>query len=156
MDFTTIKIGLAILVGRLPSMPKAAQSAPEVMDLAAFRAAFPNNAPAASEQQAEERACADFESVRGRLIETAELYVNVEGDCLEFYAVSGAPFVVRVLDTCGTDVCRWTDNEHLDPYWDVEVVDGRGIVPQAVVQKGWSYVYGRTHMLMASAAEIRS
>ena len=155
MDFTTFKAGLATLVGRLPSPPKA-QSAPEVMDLAASRAAFPDNAHAASEQQAEERACADFESVRGRLIETAELYVNIEGDHLEFYAALGAPFVVRVLDTCGTDVCRWTDGEHLDPYWDVEVMDGRGIVPQAVIQKGWSYVYGRTHMLMAASAEVRS
>lgn len=131
-------------------------SPPKAMELAAFRAAFPNNAFAASKRQAEERACADFEIVRGRLIETAELYVNVEGDHLEFYAASGAPFVVRVLDTCGTDVCRWTDGECLDPYWDVKVVDGRGIVPQAVIQKGWSYIYGRTHTLTAAVAEIQS
>ena len=156
MDFTTFKTGLATLVGHLSSLPKAALLAPEVMDLAAFRAAFPDNVPAASKQQAEERACADFEIVRGRLIEAAELYVNIEGDHLEFYADPGAPFVVRVLDTCSTDVCRWTDSEYPDPYWDVEVVDGHGTAPQAAIQKGWSHIYGRTHMLMAGAAEVRS
>lgn len=155
MDFTMFKAGLATLVGQLP-FPSKAHSAPEVMGLAAFRTAFPNNATADSEQQAEEGACADFAIVRGRLIETTELYVNVEGDHLEFYAISAAPFVVQILDTSGTDVCRWTDNEYLDPYWDVEVVDGRGIVPPAVIQKGWAYIYGRTHRLTVPADEIRS
>ena len=150
MPFATLKAavnntGLPAFIARLlvPSSTTAAATS-DVMTLAGFHAAFPNDVLAADRPQAESRARADHEAIRGKLIETT--YVFCDGD--EFRSASGKPFVVRVLGGIDLDnLCQWTDEAHLDPYWDVEIVNGRGIVPEGVTEDCYAYVYGRSHLV---------
>ena len=155
MLLATLKNALAALTGFPPAFVTtaaafaAAPPVPEVMSLAAFRAAFPEDAPAANRREAEAGARADFKAVRGRLIEVDEICAMVDYNTEYFHAEPGQPFVVRVLDDPNAhDLTCWTDDRHLDSYWDVDVVDGRGVVPRKVIEECWPYIDGRTHQLV--------
>lgn len=77
----------------------------------------------ATEQELEERALADWKAVRGKVLLVHELTGYVGDTDEQTDCFFDPPIAVRV-DTQHRpeDLNHWND-EHLDPYWDVEVVD---------------------------------
>ena len=76
-----------------------------------------------SKAEAERRAGDDFTRVHGTVIEVTELDGYIGDDSVVLYAPKGRPFRVRVTDTNVQDILRWMDRHHLDPFWDVELVE---------------------------------
>ena len=92
---------------------------------------------AGSEKEAEAQALRDFRAVVGRevLVEHLMGYPEGEGDLEDLYE----RVVVRVLPTQECDLLRWNEpGGFLDPYWDVEVVEGS---PEAKSLRS-TFIYG--------------
>jgi hypothetical protein len=61
----------------------------------------------------------EFESVKGRIILVPMLCGYIGNDSVEIHCAP--PAEVRVLPTHRSAILHWND-EHLDPYWDVQLV----------------------------------
>ena len=70
-----------------------------------------------------------YRETLGKTIEIEDV-VSVDaatGDAVDHRSDPGRPFVVQVIETGHDEIDRDMET-HLDPIWDVEVVDGRGII----------------------------
>jgi hypothetical protein len=121
-----------------------------VVSLAETRDFLGDEVEIAAASEAESRAREDHRAFAGKLLEVEWIYSSGHGD---FKCELGRPFLVRVLPLReGGDLENWND-EHLDPYWDVEVVDGQGIIGDQ--ENGnllsdpdfWPWIYGRSYKL---------
>jgi hypothetical protein len=85
----------------------------------------------------------DYAAVVGRVLEVDNILINIDGETCEFYSERHKPFVVRAIETATASILHINDN-FIDPFWNVEVIDGRGIVPDAYVSAGYPWVDGRS------------
>lgn len=97
-----------------------------------------------SKAEAERRAGDDFTRVHGTVIEVTELDGYIGDDSVVLYAPKGRPFRVRVTDTNVQDILRWMDRHHLDPFWDVELVEDHpdAYVDGEKIRSTWVYGHG--------------
>ena len=75
-----------------------------------------------TEDQMERDALAEHTALVGRVIRVREISGYVDEDSQDF--VLDPPVRLRVLPTRRADILHWND-EHLDPYWDVEILEPR-------------------------------
>ena len=64
----------------------------------------------------------------GRRLAVNWISINREGGGGEWNAKAGKPFIVRLMPTTKADLHHDTGG-YIDPYWDVEVIDARGVIP---------------------------
>lgn len=89
------------------------------------------------ERELEALALADFAEHIGVAIKVETIF-GPNGDC---FAPPTQSFTVRVVSTPEDDLCHWND-EYLDPYWNVEVLDNCG-----VATPDWPWIYGPSYLL---------
>lgn len=70
----------------------------------------------------ERGALQEHEAVRGRCFRVPWVYGYKGEDSVDVHL--DPPVLVRILKTSEGDVCHWND-EWLDPFWDVEVLEQR-------------------------------
>lgn len=97
--------------------------------------------PVVSADEARARARADYETHLGQVIEVQFLEGYVGDDSQEWR--SDPPFLVKVIETDAESLNHWCD-EFLDPYWNVEVIDDRGVVPPEAHSHSF-WVYGPSY-----------
>jgi hypothetical protein len=49
------------------------------------------------------------------------------------------PVLMRIVDTRREDVIRWTDNKHLDPYWDIQILAPPDLAKRHRQRSTWIY-----------------
>lgn len=80
----------------------------------------------------EARAMADYQTAFGaESVRANTIFGYIGSDSVEIHGGAHGPFNVRVLPTNTTDIKHWNDN-HLDPYWDVELVEAHPAVPDNI------------------------
>lgn len=82
--------------------------------------------------EAKRKALADYEAALGSVISITCLMVNVDSTTREYYAPEGRAFQVKILPSPADGVTHQND-EFIDPYWDVAIIDGAGVVPQDII-----------------------
>lgn len=93
----------------------------------------------ASPEEAEHRAQADHAALVGRhLLVPSVMAYEGQAENLEEYHFS-PPLRVRLMPTNRDSLLHWSDDQHLDPYWDVEVRDPRGRHLRSAWLEGLTY-----------------
>lgn len=68
----------------------------------------------------------------GKVFAAKSLRGYLNDDSHELVAPEGRPFKVRVRRTEDSDLIRWLDDDHCDPYWDVALVEPHPDVPEGM------------------------
>jgi len=100
----------------------------------------PRDITVRTEAEAESRAVAEAELYEGRFL----LVVEMTGyllDVHDYCEIQGEALVRVRTSHRVNDIQHWND-EHLDPYWDVEVIDHPR---KANIEHAW--IYGRTYVV---------
>ena len=78
--------------------------------------------------EAKQAARTEFQRYCGRLVKVDCVMGHIHDAQVELYAGINEPFLVWVQPTDDANLTR-TNEDYVDPYWDVEVVDPRGQNP---------------------------
>ena len=97
----------------------------------------------------EANAMADYQDYLGKVVTVDRLQCYLHDDSKDLDC-GGVPFVVRVTPTQDEDIKHWND-EYLDPYWNVEVVEPHPALPEGFTSP---WIDGPTYELFLGSATV--
>jgi hypothetical protein len=96
-----------------------------------------------SKDEAEQRAIQDHKVLIGSMVEVEWMH-SYDGN--DYHTSEKKPFVVKVLNATPGDILDYCD-EFLDPRYDAEVIEGRGIVDPGTSV----WIFGRAYQTKPNA-----
>jgi hypothetical protein len=92
------------------------------------------------QEKLEERALADYQEVKGKLVQISQIYGYLDDE--DWEGPVDSTVIVRVTDTPENEIRRWRD-DWLDPIYDVEIVTS-GTLPDGL-RSCW--IHGKSYNL---------